>query len=111
VNSRPARPGETLVIYAIGLGPTDPAAASGAGAPSSPLARAPGNWKVAFGFTGPFGGEAFEATPLFVGLTPNFVGLYQINVTIPENTPRGTAVPIVLIGDAGPSNRVNIAIQ
>jgi uncharacterized protein (TIGR03437 family) len=111
INSRPARRGETLVIYALGLGPTGPAVPSGTGAPASPLAVAPGNWRVAFGFAGPFGGEAAEVTPLFAGLTPAFVGLYQINVTIPENSPRGAAVPIALIGDNGSSNRVTVAVQ
>jgi uncharacterized protein (TIGR03437 family) len=111
VNSRPARPGETLVFYAIGLGPTTPSVQSGAGSPSSPLAQAAGAWRVAFGFSGPFGVGTVEAMPMFVGLTPNFVGLYQINVTIPEDAPRGTAVPVALIGESGPSNRVTIAVQ
>lgn len=111
VNSRPAKPGDTLVIYAIGLGPTSPSVQSGVASPSNPLARANGDWRVAFGFTGPFGGGSVEATPLFVGLTPNFVGLYQINVTIPEDSPRGAAVPIALIGDSGSSNRVTIAVE
>jgi uncharacterized protein (TIGR03437 family) len=111
VNSRPARPGETLVIYAIGLGPTTPSVQSGVGSPSSPLANANGAWRVTFGFSGPFGVDAVEVTPMFVGLSPNFVGLYQINVTIPEDSPRGLNVPIALVGESGPSNRVTIAVQ
>jgi uncharacterized protein (TIGR03437 family) len=51
-------------------------------------------------------------TPLYAGLTPNFVGLYQINVTIPEDAPRGPAVPVALISDLeGSSNRVTMAIE
>jgi uncharacterized protein (TIGR03437 family) len=51
-------------------------------------------------------------TPLYVGLTPNFVGLYQINVTIPQDAPRGIAVSVALVSDEeGSSNRVNIAIE
>jgi uncharacterized protein (TIGR03437 family) len=111
VNSRPARPGDTLVFYAIGLGPTDQNVQSGAASPSSPLARLPGNQRVVFGFAGPFGHDAVETTPLFVGLTPNFVGLYQINVTVPEDAPRGPNVPVALVTDDGVSNRVTIAIQ
>ena len=65
-----------------------------------------------FGAPGPFGNAAADVTPLYVGLTPNFVGLYQINVTIPQDTPKGPAVPIALVSDEeGSSNRVNIAIE
>jgi uncharacterized protein (TIGR03437 family) len=111
IASRPARPGDTLVFYAIGLGPTEPAVPSGGASPSSPLAASPGTYLVTFGSAGPFGGGSAEATPLFVGLTPNFVGLYQINVTIPEDAPKGASIPIALIGAGGASNRVNIAIE
>jgi len=111
LNSRRARPGDTLVMYAIGVGPTNPAVASGVGSPASPLARGVGNFRVTFGFAGPFGGNSVEVTPFFVGLTPNFVGLYQINVTIPAETPRGDNVAVALSGDDGVSNRVTIAIE
>jgi uncharacterized protein (TIGR03437 family) len=50
--------------------------------------------------------------PDFVGLTPGFVGLYQINVPIPVNSPVGDAVALTLLGpDSGTSNRVTIAID
>jgi uncharacterized protein (TIGR03437 family) len=50
--------------------------------------------------------------PLYAGLTPNFVGLYQVNVTIPEDAPRGNAVSVTLVSDEfGTSNRVTIAIE
>ena len=112
VNSHPAKIGDTLVIYALGLGQTNPAVENGVGAPSSPLGRARGNYRVSFGTSSPFGGSSMEVTPLYVGLTPNFVGLYQVNVTIPQDAPKGTAVPIALISDEeGSSNRVNIAIE
>lgn len=111
VNARPARRGETLVFYAIGLGPTVPVTESGAASPSSPLAVAPGTWRVVFGQTGPFAVGSVETTPMFAGLTPGFVGLYQVNVTIPADAPTGTAVPVTLAGDTGLSNRVTIAIE
>ncbi|HYP13101.1 MAG TPA: hypothetical protein VEQ63_04195 [Bryobacteraceae bacterium] len=111
LNSRPARPGETLVFYAIGLGPTVPAVNTGAAAPVDPLARVPGEMRVNFGVPGPFGAGYVEAVPLFAGLTPNFVGLYQVNVTIPADAPRGDAVPVVLVGESGASNTVSIAIE
>ena len=109
--SRPARTGETLTMYAIGFGQTTPAVESGVGAPSGPLGIAPGNYRVLFGTPGPFGGS-IEVTPLYAGLTPNFVGLYQVNVTLPASAPRGNAVPVSLVSDLlGTSNRVTIAIE
>jgi uncharacterized protein (TIGR03437 family) len=111
IPSRPARAGDTLVFYAIGLGPTDPAVASGAASPVSPLARSPGTYLVTFGSAGPFGGGSAAAMPMFVGLTPNFVGLYQINVTVPADAPKGDAVAVALEGNAILSNRVLVAIQ
>ena len=44
--------------------------------------------------------------PDFVGLTPTFVGLYQVNVTIPQNAPLGDQVPVYLQGDIGTSNQL-----
>lgn len=109
-SGRPARSGDTLVVYAIGLGPTSPAAASGAAAPSNPLARIDPMPGVIFGSGSITQSET--VTPLFVGLTPGFVGLYQINVTVPGIVERGNNVALFLnMGDNVFSNRVELAIQ
>jgi uncharacterized protein (TIGR03437 family) len=78
ITLRPARPGETITLYGIGFGPTDPAVT--AGSIASGLANIRGNLTVQFGTT--------PATVSYAGLAPNFVGLYQINVTVP-NLPAG----------------------
>jgi uncharacterized protein (TIGR03437 family) len=104
----PARPGDVLVIYATGLGPLDRSVESGAGAPSSPLARAVVIPRVNFGpsFSGPL------ADPFFVGLAPGFVGLFQVNVVIPPNMATNANTPVTLdIPNTASSNRVEIAIQ
>ncbi len=105
----PAKRGDTLVIYAIGLGPTSPAVASGQPAPSSaPLAYTTQNPSVNFG-TGVTSNVV--ATPFFAGLSPNYAGLYQIDVTIPANAPSGTVNMIVGFPDGTLSNEFTIAIQ
>ncbi|MFN0172458.1 MAG: hypothetical protein ACKV22_39145 [Bryobacteraceae bacterium] len=111
VNARPATVGEALTIYAIGLGPTSPPVASGAGAPAAePLARVEPLPSVTFG--GGLSGTPIVATPLFVGLTPNFVGLYQINVIVPEGAPAGSLIALSLdMGNGVVSNPVYLAIQ
>jgi uncharacterized protein (TIGR03437 family) len=109
LNSRPAKPGEALVIYAIGFGQTSPPVRAGDGAPGAePLARVSGV-TVFFGST-PIS-TGVPVTPLFVGLTPNFVGLYQVNVVVPEDAPRSDRVPIRIDVNGASSNHVDIAIQ
>ncbi len=106
--SHPAKIGDTLVIYALGLGPTTPAVTSGLGAPAvEPLARV-SSIPVVY-----FGGGLFStsAPPFFAGLTPGFVGLYQVNVTIPPSTPTGPSVGVFFGTPEGQTNHVNIAIQ
>ena len=107
VSTHPAHVGDTLTIYAIGLGATSPQPASGEAAPASePLARLTSTPSVKFG-----GNIAAPmAAPLFAGLTPTYAGLYQLNVTIPSNAPKGTVDLILVFGDSV-SNAVQIVIQ
>lgn len=107
VNTHPAKVGDTLTIYAIGLGPTNPAGVTGQPAPSSePLARVTPTPIVNFG--GGIGGT--PVVPIFAGLTPTYAGLYQLNVTIPSNVPKGTVNISLGFSDAA-SNSVQIEIQ
>lgn len=108
--TRPARVGDALTIYAIGLGQTVPAVGSGQPSPGAePLARVPGAVTVNIG--GSLPGSGSIVTPLYAGLTPGFVGLYQINVVIPEDAARGSRVPLVLDLGTALSNRVELAIE
>ena len=107
VATHPAKPGDTLTLYAIGLGPTSPFVATGQAAPSSePLARLTVMPAVNFG--GGIGGTVVN--PLFAGLSPTFAGLYQVNVTIPPDVPRGLVYVTLAFGDST-SNPVQIVIQ
>jgi uncharacterized protein (TIGR03437 family) len=105
-NTHPASAGDTLILYAIGLGDTDPFVATGAGAPSNPPARVTGTASVNFG--GGIGGAL--AIPDFVGLSPTSAGLYQVNVKIPSAAPKGTVNLTLDFGDST-SNPVQIAIR
>jgi uncharacterized protein (TIGR03437 family) len=114
--SHPAQVGDVLTIYAIGLGPTNPAVGTNVPAPGAePLARlttCPASPPclapiVEFG-SGIFG--TFAATPSYAGLSPGSVGLYQVNVTIPAGVPSGT-VDVALLFPDSLSNTVQIAVQ
>ncbi len=99
------------MIYALGLGPTSPPVTSGTASPGRPgLATVPGTTKVCFGVEDPFH-QAPCATPLFVGLTPNFVGLYQINVTIPSGVSSGNSTMSLIQVDNISSTFVLLAVQ
>lgn len=110
LNARPVRRGEALVIYMVGFGQTNPPVASGAPAPAQePLARVSGDpVRVTFG-SGLFGGITVDS--LFAGLTPNYSGLYQVNVIVPANAPVGDEVPLIVQQGAQVSNSVRVAIQ
>jgi uncharacterized protein (TIGR03437 family) len=76
----PALPGETLVMYAYGLGPTQPVVPAGTASPV-PAAVATRRFSLIFNYDC---GTVVAGTPVFVGLTPGQVGLYQVNFLVPQ---------------------------
>ncbi len=101
--ARPAKRGEYVSIYCTGLGPVTNAPRDGSLAPMNPLATTTQSPVVTIG------GVAVPA--VFSGLTPMQVGLYQVNVQVPQSSSAGDAVPVtVTIGNAV-SNTATIAIQ
>jgi uncharacterized protein (TIGR03437 family) len=47
----------------------------------------------------------------FAGLTPGFIGLYQVNLAIPAATPPGLLLPLSIQGVNVSSNTVVLAVQ
>lgn len=89
-SSNPAVRGQTLTIYCNGLGPVNNQPASGKPAPSNPLATTTTTPVVTIG------GQAAQVT--FSGLTPGFVGLYQVNVVVPASIGTGNQPITIAIG-------------
>jgi uncharacterized protein (TIGR03437 family) len=107
-SAHPARVGDYLTIWAIGLGPTNPAVGTNVPAPGSePLARLTVTPAVDFG-NSIFG--TISATPSYAGLSPGSVGLYQVNVAIPAGVLSGN-VNLTLSFPDSTSNTVQIAVQ
>src|SRR5262249_4122997 len=84
----PAKPGDTIIVYATGLGVTNPNVDAGTVAPTSPLPRATND------VTATAGGVA--ANVLYAGLAPGLVGFYQINLTIPTTVPVASQIPVAV---------------
>ncbi len=81
-SSSPAKPGELLVIYLLGMGPTNPAVASGTAAPSNPPAQVTTQPNITV--------DGETANVYFAGLTPTFSGLYQIDFYVPSDARSGS---------------------
>jgi uncharacterized protein (TIGR03437 family) len=81
----PAAPGEVIHAYAVGLGDTSPSVGYGQPAPTSePLARL----KIPISCADSNSTRnALEI--LYQGLAPGFAGVYQIDVRMPSDLPRG----------------------
>ncbi len=77
----PAQPGDTLEVFATGLGTAYPPVADGAAPPLSPLSPTVNTIGADV--------DGVTATVLFAGLAPTLAGLYQVNVTIPSTTTAG----------------------
>ena len=107
----PVHIGDTVVIYALGMGPTTPPVASGVASPTNPLSKLPPGTQVCIGDGTPFTPPAICTGTLYAGLTPGLVGLYQINVTIPKNVPKGDDVSLIIQVADTVTNRVPIAIR
>jgi uncharacterized protein (TIGR03437 family) len=96
--SAPARPGEFIVLYLVGLGLTDTPVASGLASPSSPPADAADMPSITI--------DGEDAKILFAGLTPGLVGLYQMDVQVPLDAKDGDLN--LLIAQAGAAANTGI---
>lgn len=97
-----ANPGDTLVLWATGLGPVNPPTGDASGAGLGQPINVP--------LTLYIGGV--QATITYQGRS-GYIGLDQINFTVPNNAPNGCAVPLVAqIGTTGNtvSNTTLIAV-
>jgi uncharacterized protein (TIGR03437 family) len=95
-----ANPGDVVVLYATGLGLTNPVAPTGAAGSASGLQN-----PILVSVAGR------PASILYAGLAPGFVGLYQINFTMPAGLPAGVELPvdIEVAGVRAPSTHLSTA--
>jgi uncharacterized protein (TIGR03437 family) len=100
-SNQPAKVGDVLIIYSTGLGPVSSPPSSGTPASTTTLSTLRVSAAVNIG--------GVSATPSFAGLAPGFIGLYQVNVTVPAGVPQGnTTLQVSVVGAS--SNKVPITI-
>ena len=84
----PARPGDVIVLYATGLGMTSPKAERGRLPASAARVVSPDFRLLLDGI------DVERERAFYVGLTPGFAGLYQINLVLPENVASNPSIRI-----------------
>lgn len=97
--AKPATAGETVVIYATGLGATSPSFATGTAANQANVTVLPVTVTV--------GGQI--ASVIYSGLTQSLVGLYQINAIMPPGVTGSQ--PIVISVGANYSSRAGVTVS
>jgi uncharacterized protein (TIGR03437 family) len=102
-SASPAAAGDVVVVYCTGLGLTTPPVATGRATPGAPLSHASVRVDAQIG--------GLPAVVHYAGLTPGFVGLYQVNVQIPAGVPAGSTTTLVLMQEGVPSNTVTLAVK
>jgi uncharacterized protein (TIGR03437 family) len=100
--TNPLHPGDTVIIYLTGMGPTSPQVAAGQQTPPTLLTSVTQAAALTLGTT--------NLEVLYAGLVPGSVsGLYQINATLPKIVAAGDSVPLVITQPGG-STTLNVRV-
>jgi uncharacterized protein (TIGR03437 family) len=101
IASRPAKPGDTIVLYGVGFGPVTPDIPAGQIVQQSNMLV--NSLEVSLGGT--------TATLTYRGLSPNYVGLYQFNLIVP-NIATSDAAPLTFtLGGVAGTQTLYLAVQ
>ncbi|MBZ5608865.1 MAG: hypothetical protein LAP38_11435 [Acidobacteriia bacterium] len=102
-SANPAKPGEFVIMYVVGMGATDPSVPSGKPAPGvEPLARVTVQPTVTV--------DNQQAHIAFAGLTPGLVGLYQVTFQVPASARSGD-LDVVLTQNGRSANTVKLPVS
>jgi uncharacterized protein (TIGR03437 family) len=100
--TRAAAKGDFITIYCVGLGPVNnPPATGAATSDASSTTQSPVSVLL----------NGVSVPAAFAGLAPGSVGMYQVNVQIPDGAATGATVSLALSVGGAASNTVTIAIQ
>ncbi len=99
VLSSPAQPGEVVILYGTGFGPTAPAVPAGRVIAGPATVINPVTVRIGF----------MDAQVLWAGMVSS--GLWQVNVKVPSDAPDGDAVVTAEVGGAVTQTNVYIPIK
>jgi uncharacterized protein (TIGR03437 family) len=103
VSAHPATAGDTLIFYATGLGPVNGNLSDGA-LPADSTFTTTTQPMVSIG--------GMPAQVSWAGMSPQFFGVYQLNVVVPQGLTPGNAILVqVQIGGTSTTDPVTIAVQ
>ena len=104
-NSRPARPGDVILVFGTGYGPTSPVVDPGALAPDGPVSlTAPIAARI---------GNLFltGSDILYAGAAPSFAGLQQFNIRIPAGVASGDQPIVISAGGIESQSTAILTVQ
>ncbi|HWC97899.1 MAG TPA: hypothetical protein VG456_14150 [Candidatus Sulfopaludibacter sp.] len=101
LSTKQAQPGETILLYGIGFGSVTPSIGAGQIVGVANQIAAPLQMQI---------GQA-AATLVYDGLAPNFVGLYQFNVTVPNLSDNDLTPLTFNLGGTAGSQSLYLAVK
>jgi uncharacterized protein (TIGR03437 family) len=99
----PAKPGDVIILWGTGFGPTSPSAPAGAETPSTTT------YNTATAVSVTVGGK--PATVYGAALAPGYAGLYQIAIQIPASLTNGDYAVVATINGAQSPSTTLITVQ
>ncbi len=106
-SDNPAKPGETLVLWAAGLG-----AVKEAGVSAPPLVGVPhsgSNAHVVIPVTALVNGRSAQVA--FAGLPQGSIGIYEVHVVLPSDLPDGPKSLLLIAQNGFVSNRITVPVR
>jgi uncharacterized protein (TIGR03437 family) len=101
----PAKPGDTIILYATGLGQTVPSVPNGQLFNQAALLQQFADFKLVLD-----GVAAGPGVVAYAGNAPGFAGLYQINVVLPQSTQANPEIRIGFASDLSMSG-IHLPVQ
>lgn len=103
VTTTPAKPGETIILWGTGFGPTNPAAAEGEETPSNTTCSTQTLPTVTV--------NNVSATVYGAALAPGFAGLYQVAIQVPSSLSSGNWPVVATIGGVSSPTGLVLEVQ